>query len=121
MEYVSTQATLYDLNEPNAITNLLLGTLAEGMRSDDFMSWFSDIPAGEVQYGKRTEYCDYITSSTGGMEYLFNLLATISIADGDEPIRADTNAGAKITLDTIDFTYSSRQWGYQWCTEFGWF
>ena len=55
------------------------------------------------------------------MEYLFNLLATISIADGDEPIRADTNEGAKITLETIDFTYSSRQWGYQWCTEFGWF
>lgn len=95
MEYASTQAILYDAGEPNAITTLLAGTTAEGMRSDDFLSWFSDIPAGKVQYGERVDYCAFLAANvSGGMESLFNALATDAIADGDEPVRADTNTGA---------------------------
>jgi hypothetical protein len=52
---------------------------------------------------------------------LFNAVANDAINDDDEPIRADTQPGSQITLTTIDTTYSSRQWGYQWCTEFGWY
>jgi hypothetical protein len=48
MQYCSAQAILYNNNEPNAITTILAGTLAEGMLSNDFLNYMSDIPAVKV-------------------------------------------------------------------------
>ena len=65
MYFASAQATLReDGNDVNSITQILAGTDGEGMRTDDFLSFMADIPAGQVQYGKRTEYCDYLATNT---------------------------------------------------------
>jgi len=44
---------------------VLEGTDGEGMRTDDFMSFYSDIPAGPVQYGQRVEMCDSLKPYVG--------------------------------------------------------
>lgn len=44
---------------------MLEGTDGEGMRTDDFMSFYSDIPAGPVQYGQRVEMCDSLKPYVG--------------------------------------------------------
>ena len=38
----------------NVIDEVVVGTPAEGMRTDDFVAYYADIVAGFVQYGKRT-------------------------------------------------------------------
>jgi hypothetical protein len=113
MEYVSTQAVLYNNGESNAITDILAGTDAEGMLSSDFMNYMADIPAGKVQYGQRTTYCDFLaTNASLSMEELFNLTVTTEESEENYPISYDTSPGSKITETTIDTTYSSRQWSY---------
>ena len=40
--------------------------------------------------------------------------------DGD-PYAYDTRPGAPVTTDVIDPYSGTRQWTYQFCTQFGWY
>jgi hypothetical protein len=55
---VTEQAALRLNGMKNWIDEVLKGTAGEGMRTDDFMSFYADIPAGPVQYGQRVEMCE---------------------------------------------------------------
>jgi hypothetical protein len=46
--YATGEATKRDNGQSNAIDPILAGTPAEGMRSDDFMNYCADMPAGYV-------------------------------------------------------------------------
>lgn len=53
-----------------------------------------------------------------------NLFVAVIYAEfnaGNYPWDYDTGANSKIRNTTIDTTYSSRQWTWQYCREFGWF
>jgi pimeloyl-ACP methyl ester carboxylesterase len=56
--FVTEQAALRLNGMDNWISEVLKGTPAETMRTDDFMSFYADIPAGSVQYGNRIALCD---------------------------------------------------------------
>lgn len=58
-EWLTGQAALRLNGMPNAIDPELTPEEA-GMRTDDFMSFWADMPAGDVQYGDRTGLCDQI-------------------------------------------------------------
>jgi len=81
------------------------------------MSYFADIPAGKIQYGARTDFCDAIQPAVGKTpeEITRAILATdpdSSPADYDRAVVAST---------TIDVNSSGRPWNFQVCTEYGWF
>lgn len=44
----------------NIIDSVLRGTGGEDMRTDDFMAFYGEIGSGDVQYGTRTSFCDYL-------------------------------------------------------------
>ena len=59
----------------NWIDEVLEGTDGEGMRTDDFMSFYADIPAGSVQYGQRIEMCDFLKPMLGKPQHqIFNAI-----------------------------------------------
>ena len=62
MAYATEQAALRLDGQDNAIDPFLTGTKAEGMPTDDFMSYVADIPAGMVQYGNRETMCEILAS-----------------------------------------------------------
>jgi len=83
------------------------------MNTDDFMAYLGDFPAGYVQYGHATEFCNIwlqyynMTESdlfTAAIYYQFN--------EGDFPWEYSTGAGSKIQNTTIDIDYAGRQWTY---------
>jgi len=92
------------------------------MQTDDFLSYMGDIPAGYIQYGHTIEFCttwdDYTYLKD---EDLMTAVVYYEINKGNYPWEYDTSVGSKIQDTTIDFTYSSRQWTWQYCTEFGWY
>ena len=63
--FVTEQAALRLNGMDNWINDVLQGTAGETMRTDDFMSFYADIPAGFVQYGKRIEMCEKIKPFQG--------------------------------------------------------
>lgn len=57
-QYGTAQAILRDNGEANDITNILAQTPGEGMLTNDFLAYMGDLPAGYVQYGHTTEFCN---------------------------------------------------------------
>ena len=63
--FVTEQAALRLNGMDNWISDVLQGTAGEAMRTDDFMSFYADIPFGFVQYGKGIEMCEKIKPFQG--------------------------------------------------------
>lgn len=55
--YATEQGILRNQGMANDIDPFLVGTPAEGMSTDDFLSYFGDFPAGSVQYGGSQDFC----------------------------------------------------------------
>ena len=110
----------------NVIDEVIVGTPAEGMRTDDFIAFYADIVAGFVQYGKRTQLCDQIKHWTSmGLSRKETFLELIAfnrdINNEDKPELYDTRPGSKLLSIEIDYEYDMRQWMYQVCTQLGGF
>lgn len=58
--FADEQAGLREEGEANAITEALATMDIDGMRSDDFMFYFADIFVESVQYGNRSNLCDFL-------------------------------------------------------------
>ena len=62
MKYVTEQGKKRDSGDmDNIITKTLLaGGNSDSIRTDDWMSFYADIPSGAVQYGGRSDLCNYV-------------------------------------------------------------
>ena len=85
----------------------------------EFMYFFADIFAGQVQYGSRRSMCDTLMSFDFNCpwEYL-RALANFTRSIGFTPAGYHME---DLQNTTIDFNKASRQWTYQTCTEVGYF
>ena len=69
MDWVTQQAALRESgDEDNYITKQLAKTDVPDLRSDDWLSYYADIPAGAVQYGNRATLCDALKPFEGQSE-----------------------------------------------------
>lgn len=83
----------------------------------DFMYFIADIFTGPIQYGKRTEMCEWITSESFKKDKLINL----GIYAKTQGLLTDGYESKNLAKPKIDVMSSMRQWTYQYCTEFGFF
>jgi len=61
MDYATEQGKLRDSgDEDNYISKALASTSVPDLRTDDWLSYLADIPAGAIQYGSRTLLCDIL-------------------------------------------------------------
>mmetsp|Transcript_12866 Transcript_12866/g.21762 ORF Transcript_12866/g.21762 Transcript_12866/m.21762 type:complete len:205 (-) Transcript_12866:111-725(-) len=88
------------------------------MHPGDFAFFFADIFVESVQYGNRTDLC--------------NFLDTIADADLDTQLSALKTWSQKVNVGPSDYcrhniknvslsNVAARSWTYQYCSEFGWF
>lgn len=84
----------------------------------DFAFFFADMFVLSVQYGGRTELCQFLESLAGkDMMKHFELTAKyVSKIGSPEEYNRDS-----LKNETIVTSNPGRQWTYQYCTEFGWF
>ena len=117
-EYVTEQAKIRDAGEAdNYITRTLASTDVPNLRSDDWLSYYADIPAGAVQYGGRTALCDYLKPHLGESdEKIADALQQYD--GGSNPADYDRTIIASTVIDPMS---SGRPWTFQYCTEYGWF
>lgn len=82
----------------------------------DFAFFFADMVTGAVQYGGRTEICDFLESLAGTniLEQYGKICAHTQ--DEDSPSDYCRNA---LRNETIVPSNAGRAWTYQYCTEFG--
>ncbi|EAR86585.1 serine carboxypeptidase S28 family protein (macronuclear) [Tetrahymena thermophila SB210] len=100
-----------------AAQNLKTLFKAQNLQNDDFLSYFGDLWAGMVQYGKRTVLCDLFAPDTFGEQ--LKLVVDYAITQGNQPVDGyDTQS---LTNTTYVANESGRQWTWQVCTYFGWF
>jgi len=121
MMYVTQQSFIRDAGNPD---NIISKTLAAGgdsadMRTDDWMSFYADIPSGAVQYGGRAEFCDFVKTLEGDSNDQF--VEAMVKYGGDNGTSISDYATSVIADTTIDVNSSARPWTYQYCTEYGWF
>lgn len=87
----------------------------------DFLSYFTDVYVGYVQYSNRTGMCNMMVNNVASQsDYNKKLLAYAQIGalNGETP---ESNTITKQANTTIDFKRGSRQWLYQTCTAFSYF
>ena len=80
--------------------------------------------AGAVQYGNRTDLCDYMKKVDGeGDERSTDEQVAQRLVDyGNENDNSPKDYDRKTVASTkIDVNSSGRPWNYQVCTEYGWF
>ena len=119
-DYVTAQAALRDKGDDNNyITKMLAQTDVTSLRSDDWLSYYADIVAGAVQYGKRTTICNVLKPLQGlDQESVTNAIVQYGSQTGSNPADYDRNT---VASTTIDVNSSARPWSFQYCTEYGWF
>jgi hypothetical protein len=71
-----------------------------------------------IQYGRRVELCDTLTSTTDNIERLKDLKSL-----GQKYNVLDTRGYAPSQIQSLKWEHDSngRQWFWQTCTQFGWF
>lgn len=117
MDYVTQQGVLRDSGDAdNYITKTLAASTVPNLRTDDWLSYYADIPAGAVQYGGAAGLCDMLEPIQGeSQDKIADAMQQYggsNPADYDREIIADT---------TIDVNSSGRPWSFQYCTEYGWY
>jgi len=86
----------------------------------DFMSFISDIWAGAVQYGNRTYVCTVLEHEWFDIAPI-QIVANLAGPDAFNMNANEYDVEAYITNTTVDENKASRQWSWQFCTEFGFF
>ena len=106
-------------NADNYITKNLALTDVPNLRTDDWLSYYADIPAGAIQYGNRTTLCDMLMPlQDQSSENIANALIQYGSQTGSNPVDYDRTTIASTKIDTSS---SGRPWTFQYCTEYGWF
>lgn len=110
--------TIYEhlSSKDDAKRNYILKIFGAGDAYDtnDFMVYVNGIFVEHVQYGTRTDMCDYFVSLA--KETLDSQLKFLAKYGG--PAGPDGVSGVQSTK--IDFEASGRQWNWQVCTNMGW-
>lgn len=118
MNYLEKQSAVRDSGDTdNIIDELLVGTGVPNTRTDDWNSYFADIPAGGVQYGGASDFCAYL-SDYKTAEDADLVRAIVGYSPDSSPADYDRSI---IASTTIDVNSSGRPWTFQYCTEFGWY
>ena len=121
MKYVTEQGKLRDQGETDTVIDkTLAGTGYEGMRTDDWMFYYADIYVETIQYGKRTQTCEFLkTNESASADELVLLMADfghkvagVYFDEYDTRVIADTK---------VDTMADARPWTFQFCSEYGWF
>jgi len=93
----------------------------KNMNWGDFMMFFAELHVEKIQYGGRTELCNFLMSKVAPeLDFWkrIDLMVTFFGNDADPPQAYDRNVLSKPAINT---TQSMRQWTYQYCTELGYF
>ena len=90
--------------------------IATPFHKGDFWFYFADIFVSQVQYGTRVAMCQTLTSNNGSQDALMS--AVVGLAKNMNYKQYDSNYLSNTAIDIND---SSRQWTYQYCSEFGFF
>lgn len=116
--YLNKQGELRDSgDQDNFISKNLADSNVPNLATADWMSFFADIPAGAVQYGSRTNFCDFLKPYDGqGPEAYAQ-----AVLDYDPSSTPDDYARETVASTVIDVNSSARPWNFQVCTEYGWF
>lgn len=80
------------------------------MDEGEFYYFLADISAGQVQYGKRTEFCNAIAQLPNDNEQIMNWLADFANKTG---LSLEEYSSEFLKNTTIDFNKNMRQWTYQ--------
>lgn len=120
MDYATEQGKLRDAgDENNYITNALASSSVPDLRTDDWLSYLADIPAGAVQYGSRTLLCSILEPvQNAPAEVITDTLVQYGSETGSNPADYDRTTIASTKIDVYS---SGRPWTFQYCTEYGWF
>ena len=114
MEYITEQGNARENGvEDNIITKTLAGGPMVGMRTDDWTSFYADIPSGAVQYGGRAGLCDYIKAlADKGITEGNDLVEAMIKYGADNGTTVNDYATSTIADTTIDVNSSARPWTY---------
>ena len=120
MTYVTQQGKARDGGDGDTIIDqTIVGTVSEGMRTDDWMFYYADIFLESVQYGHRTALCDKLnTIKTATQDQIVTMMNSWGAQIGVTPPDYDTRVIANTKVDTES---SARPWTFQYCSEYGWF
>lgn len=120
MDFVTNQGKLRDSGvEFNYITRDLASTSVPDLRTDDWLSYYADIPAGAIQYGSRTTLCNILEPVKGApAEVITDTIIQYGNETGSNPADYDRNI---VASTKIDVNSSGRPWSFQYCTEYGWY
>mmetsp|Transcript_32688 Transcript_32688/g.43127 ORF Transcript_32688/g.43127 Transcript_32688/m.43127 type:complete len:231 (+) Transcript_32688:442-1134(+) len=120
MKYVTSEAKKRDSGDSDNFISKQCGLAGvPDLRTDDWLSYFADIVAGAVQYGGRTDLCNYMKEVEGQDDIaVAQRIVDYGNKSGDSPTDYDRNVTASTT---IDVNSSGRPWSFQYCTEYGWF
>lgn len=88
---------------------------SEKMEDYDFFVFYSDMFAGIVQYGEKSDLCTKLKNMTDFVE----MNKMLFIWKGKDA--KDDYTLEKMTKIEIDTKSNSRQWAYQYCSMFGWY
>lgn len=106
----------------NMITGKIESDASKLPHVGDFMWYVSDIFTMGVQYGGRTAMCELLTNGTIYNKttdlYNFYAFGAFALSEGVSIEDYERVSLSNTTLNTLN---SSRQWTWQYCTEFGWF
>lgn len=108
-----TDAEKKDLFDKFGITNY-------DMDRRDFMSFIADIFAGGIQYGNRTYICTVVEHEWFDIAPI-QIVANLAGKDAFNMNGNEYDAEVFVGNTTVDSTKATRQWSWQFCTEFGFF
>lgn len=108
-----------DGDEDNYISESCDRAGVPDLRTDDWLSYYADIVAGAVQYGGRSALCDTLEPvKNAEPRAIADVIVAYGDADGTSPDQYDRTVVASTTIDPYS---SGRPWGFQYCTEYGWY
>ena len=121
MAFVTAEANMRMAGmDDNFITKNCNATGVPNLRTDDWLSYYADIVAGAVQYGNRTDLCNYLepVKNSTNDTVIAQRIVDFGNENGNSPTDYDRTVIANTTVDPQS---AGRPWTYQYCTEYGWF
>jgi hypothetical protein len=88
------------------------------MVDGEFYYFFGDLIAGEIQYGRRTAFCEELMAQPDDMDSIISWLVVFA---GEHGLVLEEYRAEHLQNTTIDFNGGGRQWTYQTCTHLGYF
>lgn len=91
---------------------------AERLHDGDFAFYLADLFVSPVQYGNRTQLCEFL-ETLADVAPMDRYKKLAEFTKGSHSL--DSYDRQALKNETIVVAKSSRQWTYQYCTEFGYF